>query len=71
MTNQQFRQPPADHEIEVSFEGKAHKGRYHLEHDNIVVTYQGASKLVHQGDDNDRLAREVLAAIVAAKHGQH
>ena len=71
MTNQQFRPPPQDHEIEVSFDGKTHKGRYHLEHDNLVVTYQGASKLVQQGTDNDSLAREVLTAIVEAKHGRH
>jgi hypothetical protein len=71
MTDHQFRPAPKDHEIEVLFDGKAHKGRYHLEHDNIVVTYQGASKLAHQGTDNDRLAREILAEIVSAKHGKH
>lgn len=72
MSNQQFKQPPVDHEIEVQFEGKTHKGRYHLEHDNIVVTYQAGSKMVTQGSDNDSLARAVLADIVSAKHkGSH
>ena len=44
MTNQQFKPPPANHEIEIQIDGKTHKGRYHLEHDNIVVYYQGASR---------------------------
>ena len=68
MSNQQFKPPPQDHEIEITFDGKTHKGRYHLEHDNIVVSYQGASKLVLQGPDNDSLARNVLTEIVTAKH---
>ena len=68
MTNPQFTPAPANRDIEVQFEGKVHKGQYHLEHDNIVVSYQGASKMVVQGDDNDALARSVLAEIVAAKH---
>jgi hypothetical protein len=68
MSNPQFAPPPKQHEIEISFDGKTHKGRYHLEHDNIVVSYQGASKLVPQGADNDSLARSVLSEIVSAKH---
>ena len=71
MSNQQFKQPPQDHEIEITFEGKTHKGRYHLEHDNVVVSYQGASKMVSQGPDNDSVARNVLTEIVTAKHGRH
>jgi hypothetical protein len=71
MTNPQFRQPPANHDIEVQFDGKTHKGQYHLEHDNVVVSYQGASKMIKQGDDNDALARAILKDIVAAKHGRH
>lgn len=71
MTNQQFKPPPANHEIEITFDGKTHKGQYHLERDNIVVTYQGASKLVHQGADNDSIARNLLTEIVNAKHGRH
>ncbi|MEO7132882.1 MAG: hypothetical protein ABI024_01565 [Vicinamibacterales bacterium] len=71
MSNQQFKQPAQDHEIEITFDGKTHKGRYHLEHDNLVVSYQGASKLVLQGPDNDSLARNVLTEIVTAKHGRH
>ena len=68
MTNPQFTPAPANRDIEVQFEGKVHKGQYHLEHDNIVVSYPGASTMVVQGDDNDALARSVLAEIVAAKH---
>ena len=72
MSNQQqFKPPPQDHEIEITFDGKTHKGRYHLEHDNLVVSYQGASKLVLQGPDNDSLARNVLTEIVTAKHRGH
>ena len=71
MTNQQFKPPPAQHDVEITFDGKTHKGRYHLEHDNIVVSYQGASKLVLQGPDNASLARNVLTDIVTAKHRQH
>jgi hypothetical protein len=71
MSNQQFKPPAQDHEIEITFDGKTHKGRYHLEHDNLVVSYQGASKVVLQGPDNDTLARNVLTEIVTAKHGRH
>jgi hypothetical protein len=71
MTNPQFKAAPVSHEIEVQLDGKTHKGQYHLEHDNVVVSYQGASKMIAKGDDNDKLAREVLAGIVAAKHGRH
>ena len=71
MPNQQFKPPPADHDIEIQFDGKTHKGRYHLEHDNIVVSYQGASKMTLQGPDNDSLARNILTEIVSAKHGRH
>lgn len=67
MANQPFKPPPAEHDVEVQIDGKAHKGRYHLEHDNIVVSYQGASKLAPQGADNDALAKTVLGQIVAAK----
>ena len=68
MTNSPFKPAPANRDIEVQFEGKTHKGQYHIEHENLVVSYQGASKMVVQGDDNDALARTVLAEIVAAKH---
>lgn len=71
MSNQQFKQPPEQHEVEITFDGKTHKGRYHLEHDNIVVSYQGASKMATKGADNDSLARNVLTEIVTAKHGRH
>jgi len=71
MTNPQFRPPPVNHNIEVQVDGKTHKGQYHLEHNNIVVSYQGASKMVTQGSDNDSVARTVLTEIIAAKHGQH
>jgi len=67
MSNQQFKPAPAEHEVEVMIDGKMHKGRYHLEHDKIVVSYQGASKLALQGPDNDALAKGVLGEIVAAK----
>jgi hypothetical protein len=68
MSNQQFKPPPENHDVEITFEGKLHKGRYHLEHDNIVVSYQGASKMTAQGGDNDSLARAVLTEIVTAKN---
>lgn len=71
MTNPQFKPAPVNHDIEVQFDGKVHKGQYHLEHDNVVVSYQGASKMGVKGDDNDTLARSILAEIVAAKHGKH
>ena len=71
MSNQQFAPPPVNHEIEVQFEGKTHKGAYHLEHDNIVVSYQGASKMLPKGVDNDALARTILTDIIAAKQGRH
>jgi hypothetical protein len=71
MSNQQFKQPPTDHEIEIMIDGKTHKGRYHLEHDNLVVSYQGASKMMPKGPDNDVLAKTVLTNIVKAKLAQH
>jgi hypothetical protein len=71
MTQPAFRPSPVNHEIEIQFEGKTHKGQYHLEHDNVVVSYQGASKMIAKGDDNDSIARATLAEIVAAKHGRH
>ena len=71
MSNQQFTPPPVNHDIEVQFEGKTHKGAYHLEHNNIVVSYQGASKMLPKGDDNDALARTILTDIIVAKHGRH
>lgn len=71
MTNPQFKPQPANHDVEVLFEGKTHKGQYHLEHQNLVVSYQGASKMVAQGADNEMLARTVLEEIVTAKHGRH
>ena len=71
MTNPQFRPPAVNHDIEVQFDGKTHKGQYHLEHDNLVVSYQGASKMIAQGPDNDALARTILKDIIAAKHGKH
>ena len=72
MTNPAFKPPPVNHQVEIQFEGKTHKGQYHLEHDNVVVSYQGASKMVpKKGDDNDTLARAILTEIVAAKHGRH
>jgi hypothetical protein len=71
MANQQFKPPPAEHDVEIQIDGKTHKGRYHLEHDNIVVSYQGASKLALQGPDNDTLAKNVLTEIVAAKNRAH
>ena len=71
MTNPQFRQAPVSHDIEVQFDGTTHKGQYHLEHDNVVVSYQGASKMTKQTDDNDTLARSILQEIVSAKHGRH
>jgi hypothetical protein len=71
MTNPSFRPAPVNHNIEITFEGKTHKGQYHLEHDNVVVSYQGASKMVKQGADNDTIARTTLTEIVTAKHGRH
>lgn len=71
MSNQQFKQPPENHQIEIQFDGKTHKGQYHLEHDNLVVSYQGASKMVAKGADNEVLARNTLTEIVTAKHGRH
>jgi hypothetical protein len=71
MANQQFKQPPEQHDVEITFDGKTHKGRYHLEHDNIVVSYQGASKMALKGADADSVARNVLTEIVTAKHGRH
>jgi hypothetical protein len=70
MPNQQFKPPPAEYDVEVQIDGKTHKGRYHLEHDNIVVSYQGASKLAPQGADNASLAKTLLNDIVTAKHRQ-
>jgi hypothetical protein len=71
MTNPQFKPPPVNHDVEVTLDGKTHRGQYHLEHENLVVSYQGASKMITQGPDNDALARTILAQIVAAKHGRH
>ena len=71
MTNPAFRPPTVNHSIEIQFEGKTYKGQYHLEHDNIVVSYQGASKMVPKGDDNEALSRAILSEIVAAKQGRH
>jgi len=71
MTNPQFKAPPVNHDIEVQVDGKTHKGQYHLEHDNIVVSYQGASKMVANASDSDTLARSILTEIIAAKHGRH
>ena len=71
MSNQQFKPPPENHSIEIQFDGKTHKGQYHLEHDNLVVSYQGASKMVKQAGDHDSVARNTLTEIVTAKHGRH
>jgi hypothetical protein len=71
MSNQQFKPRPEDNQIEVQLDGKTYKGQYHLEHDKIVVSYQGASKLVLQGPDNDALAKNVLTEIVNSKNRQH
>ena len=71
MANQQFKPAPTNHAVEVQVDGKTHKGTYHVEHDNLVVSYQGASKMVSQGADNDALARTLLGEIVNAKHGKH
>jgi hypothetical protein len=71
MTTPAFKQPPVNHNVEVQYEGKTYKGQYHLEHDNVVVSYQGASKMVPKGDDNDALSRTILTEIVAAKLGRH
>jgi hypothetical protein len=67
MSNPQFKQASVDHEIEIQLEGKTHKGRYHLERENLVVSYQGASKVTPQGSDNDLLAKTILSDIVKAK----
>ena len=67
MSNQQFKPVPVDHQIEIQFDGKTHKGHYYVERDNIVVSYMGASKMALQGTDNDTLARNVLTEIVSAK----
>ena len=67
MTNQQFRPAPVDLDIEVLHEGKAHKGRYHIEKGNLVVSYQGASKMVLQNGDDATLAKSVLEQLVIAK----
>lgn len=67
MSNPQFKQAPVDHVIEIQLDGKTHKGRYHLERENIVVSYQGGSKLTAQGSDNDLLAKNLLTEIVKAK----
>ena len=71
MTNPSFRPAPVNQDIEIQLDGKTHKGQYHLEHDNIVVSYQGASKMKAKGDDIDTTARALLTEIVAAKHGRH
>jgi hypothetical protein len=71
MTNQQFKPPPANHDIEIMIDGKTYKGAYHLERNNIVVSYQGASKMVSAGPDNDSLAKNLLTEIVSAKRGLH
>ena len=71
MTDQRFKPPPVNHNIEVQLDGKTHKGQYHLERDNVVVSYQGASKMSPQGADNDTLARTILTEIVTAKRGRH
>jgi hypothetical protein len=67
MSNQPFRPTPIDHEIEVLHEGKTYKGHYHLEKDNVVVSYQGASKMATQDGDDATLARTILEQIVIAK----
>ena len=68
MTNQsQFRPAPVDHDIEVLHDGKTHKGRYHVEKGNLVVSYQGASKMVAQDGDDAALAKSTLEQIVIAK----
>lgn len=67
MTNPQFKAAAAEHDVEIMIDGKTHKGRYHLERDSLVVSFQGASKMVPQGADNDSLARTVLNDIVTAK----
>ena len=67
MTNPQFKAAAAEHEIEIMIDGKTHKGRYHLEHESLVVSFQGASKMVPQAGDNDAQARTILNDIVTAK----
>ena len=67
MTNPQFKPAPAEHDVEIMIDGKTHKGRYHLEHENVVVSYPGASKMAAQAADNDGVARTVLAEIVGHK----
>jgi hypothetical protein len=70
MTNQPFRPAPVEHEIEVLHDGQSYKGRYHVEKNNLVVSYQGASKMVAQDGDDAALAKTVLEQIVVAK-GRH
>ena len=68
MTNQpQFRPEPVHHEVEVLHDGKTYKGRYHIEKGNVVVSYQGASKMVLQEGDDAALAKTVLEQLVIAK----
>jgi hypothetical protein len=71
MTNEQFAPPPARHPVEIMIDGKTHKGSYHLEHENLVVSYQGGSKMAPQSGDNATQAKSMLGEIVAAKHGRH
>ena len=66
MTNQ-FRPAPVEHDVEVTHEGKTHKGRYHVEKSTLVVSYQGASKVAAQDGDDAALAKVVLEQIVIAK----
>lgn len=67
MTNSQFRPAPVEHEVEILHDGKTYKGRYHVEKDNIVVSYQGASKVAPHDNDDAALARVILEQIVIAK----
>lgn len=67
MSNQQFRPAPVEHEVEVLHDGKTYKGRYHVEKNNLVVSYQGASKMVVQDGDDAALAKSTLEQIVMAK----
>ena len=52
-------------------DGKTHTGSYHLEHENLVVSYQGGSKMAPQSGDHATQAKSMLGEIVAAKHGRH
>ena len=52
-------------------DGKTHTGTYHLEHENLVVSYQGGSKMARQSGDNATQAKSMLGEIVAAKRGKH